>query len=248
MILLRINSSRARVYRLALGFLAALGLLGAFTVKARVYEKHSISLLSAEAYAGLGWQQVYDTSMRIDGRNAEVQLWQSLEFPDRVLTTLEAHCLNGGLASGFFMGQRMGWGLSVANGDLVKHLVFSPDGNRNTFVLHIRTSGSSISPAAETDWLMPGATPARTLSNPETGLFFMQSHISASNKQVRDFYRDRFAADGWSPHLSGGRQSPMDHDVYTKKGRLSLLSVKSTGQDRLTQITMVQQEIGDQRP
>lgn len=186
--------------------------------------------------------------MNIDGRDAEVQMWQSSEYPEQVITTLEAHCLNRGVPSGFFMGQRMGWGLSVAGGNLIKHLIFSPDGNRNTFVLHIRTPEHAQNSAVDDPWLMPGAQPTRSLANPQAGLRLLQSESSDSEQQVREFYRDRFAADGWSLHLAGRQQGPSGSDIYLKKGRLGVLTVNSTGQDRLTRITMMQQSTGDRRP
>jgi hypothetical protein len=244
----RRRKTEDRSQKSALVLLLAASGLTALTVNARVFEKHSSGLLSSDAYASLGWQQVYDAPMNIDGQDAEVQMWQSSEYPDQVAATLEAHCLNRGIPSGFFMGKRMGWGLSVADGNLIKHLIFSPDGNRNTFVLHIRTAEGSERSRPEDPWLMPGAQPTRSLANSQAGLRLLQSESSDSEQQVRQFYRDRFTADGWSLHLAGRQQVPSGSDIYLKKGRLGVLIVNSTGQDPLTRITMMQQSTGDRLP
>lgn len=242
------KKAKDRAQTSPLTLLLTLGILAALPLNARVFEKHSAGQLSTDAYANLGWQQVYESPMNIDGQQADVQLWQSSEYPGQVMTTLEAYCLNEGIPSGFFMGKQMGWGLSVSQGDLVKHLVFSPDGNRNTFVLHIRTSEPSSKPVRDDSWLMPGAEATRSLANPQAGLRLLQSQTSASEHQVRQFYRNRFTADGWSPHLDGRSQMPAGCDVYLKKDRLGILTVNSTGQDHRTHITMMQQSTGGRRP
>ena len=147
------------------------------------------------------------------------------------------------------MGDRMGWGLAVNGEHLVKHLVFSPDGNRNTLVLRTQMTASH-QPHHDTlsGWIMPGAEVTQSLIQPTSGMTLLSTRSSASDVQARQFYRERFLSKGWTPLLDTSRHAQSGTDVYQKGGRLGFLTAETTGQDRHTHITMLHQSKGKSLP
>ena len=64
-------------------------LLSSSFSQARVFEQRPMGTLNSDAYAAMGWQAVYESDMTINGQAAEVEMWQSEQFPEQALHQLE---------------------------------------------------------------------------------------------------------------------------------------------------------------
>lgn len=197
----------------------------------------------------IGWSEAFRGDFEIDGEAVAVQVLSSRSGTKITLERLESHFESRGGGFAGASGARLGWGLAVWPDRRAHVLLLSHPLGRGTlvFVNYRRPAGVAglKSPLAADVPVYPGAELSRTVSRAESGLRIAFFETFASQGEVFGFYENSLAGNGWRPALRDARGSALPRSLllYLKNGRLSCISVDSTGTGRMNVITVLTKDI-----
>lgn len=198
----------------------------------RVYHQNRGELLNAQALQARGWNRVYQSDLKVNAQEHDVEMWHVDQPPDRVLAHVRHLAKSAGHPITVFPGDGLGWALVPVEDDLIRLLVFEAARGTGSFVLSNRGPRPRPTeiPNAVREWLPPDARKVRTLMQPDSGLELIQARSSRPAPSLRAMYRRQCLEDGWTQGVGG---------LWRKKNQIRAVHLLSTGQPGEIQITIL---------
>lgn len=196
------------------------GFLAPWAVKGRVFRALGVRAGQLNT-AGLPWELAYRTTMDVDGRRNEVQVY-SARFNEPVVEQLRSQFERQGFKVSFQETADGALGVAKGDGREARILVLSPDSQPNQMVFlfypEVGNSGKTRFPIPG----YPGTKMGNIVFNKETNTICATLETMDSAGQVHVFYAGVLAANGWSPTLplAGGMA------VFRKRNQVCCILAK----------------------
>ncbi len=189
-----------------------------------------------------GWSRAYRAEASINGARADIEVWGTAQSVDEIGNALRDRIARAGGAAWLGGGAGGGWGLACVDQHVVRFLV-TPAAGRYAHVFMIRQTFDDwrASRAAPRHQLRaapphPGSAPGVHLADTSGGLELQFATVAATPEDVRRFYRERLAADGWTAQRAGAGL-----DLHARGGAILLVQAESAGLAAETRLMLAHQ-------
>ena len=212
----------------------ALGLATTVALEARVFMRLGRTRPQHIEAGQSGWSEGVAGAIRINGRDADVQVFSAPASNTAALRRLDSWYRERGADVMVFPSSELGWGLARSAEGTSRFLVVSPRvWNRSlAFLVHTRagaTTPAAVPPLPDIpDY--PGARVGSTVERPQQGLTARFLHTTASAQEVLAFYDGALARSGWVPFFSdpAGRRAAGPLAVYVRGNRVCYVSLSDS--------------------
>jgi hypothetical protein len=184
---------------------------------------------------GLPWDFAYKTTMDVNGRQNELQVYAA-RFDEPVVEQLRAQFEQQGAKVTMQQSRTGAQGLARWENREARIVVLSPDSQPNQMVfLFYPKPGESGAPARLPIPEYPGASAPKTVTNEATGSISATWSTEDRPEQVLAYYAGALSAEGWRSVLPSGTASTQ-MAIYQKRDRICTImaSFRPDGPNRVT--------------
>ena len=212
----------------------ALGLATAVVLEARVFMRLGRAQPQRLEASQTGWREGVAGPVRINGRDADVQVFSTAVSNAAALNRLDGWYRERGADVVVFPSSELGWGLARSAEGSSRFLVVSPRvWNRSlAFLVHTQPTGAAPGAVAALPDIpdYPGARVGSTVERPRQGLTARFLHTTASAEEVLAFYDGALARAGWTPFFTdpAGRRAAGPLAVYVRGDRVCYVSLSAS--------------------
>ena len=243
--------------RFILPLIAALLLCSTLMLPARVFLKWGKKTTFVHV-DDLGYDKAYNTTMKINGASADVEVMQSDRDMHSTLKQLKRLYEKAGGSPIIYRDGSTAWGIISIHKHIVRLLVVNLDDRPFPTVFRIRQSEAAYKKSKKKNTtaritkipIYPGSQLSHSSEDELTKMQLEVSKTSAAPKQVRQFFSTALKKEGWSPALPvlTSPDNPLGTLIYTKRGRVCLISARASDTPGESVITLVHKKLGSGGP
>jgi hypothetical protein len=215
-------------------WLAVLLLLLPLAASARVFERWGARGGDPVKAVMVGEQVAYQTAMQLNGAAAGMQVYGCEGAPAKVLERLITAYQALGAQAFCVSGQKMGWGVALLEGRVIRLLVaetgqrgmstlFRIEQSEADFARSQRSPTAALPPSIPT---FPGSQWTQAIHNETANSTVATATVGAEAMAVLRYYAEEMPRAGWQPGL-GPRD--VTSGMYVRGRELLLVAANSTG-------------------
>ncbi|MCX7005905.1 MAG: hypothetical protein NTY53_01395, partial [Kiritimatiellaeota bacterium] len=214
--------------------LLALMLLAPLSAPALIFERWGTRGHDPIRALMLGEHPAYTTSMKLNGSAGELEVYMCEGSPAKILERLAAGYQALGAQVFCVSGPKLGWGLVMDGGRIIRFVVANTGQHNSSTVFRIEQSEAEFArsqraptmPLPADVPIFPGVRWTQSIQNEAAHSTIATATVSVDANTVLHYYADMLPRTGWTPGLGPRDQAS---GIYVRGSEMLLVNANSSG-------------------